>query len=96
MGYITVTADVDIDYNDLDVDDIMDVLEDKLEKAVRLDRPKVKKNIQDRLTEILNNGVEPVVFTDFPGSVTEDLTVKVLKILAKKYTLEQLETLANK
>lgn len=94
MGHITV--DVDIHYDDLDVEDLIDALEDKMDKAVKFNRPKMKKDIQDRLTEILNYGVEPVVFTDFPGSVTEELTVKVLKVLAKKYTLEQLETLANK
>jgi hypothetical protein len=94
MGYITV--DVDIDYDDLEVDDLIDALEDKMEKAIRLNKPKMKKDIQDRLTEILDYDVEPVVFTDFPNSVTEDLTVKVLKVLAKKYTLEELETLANK
>lgn len=96
MGYITVTADVDIDYNDLDVDDLIDALEDKMEKAIRLNRPHMKKAIEDGLTKILNYNVEPIVFTDFPGSVTEELTVKVLKVLAKKYTLEQLETLTNK
>ena len=94
MGYITV--DVDIDYDNLDVEDLIDALEEKMEKAVKFNRPKMKKDIQDRLTEILNYNVEPIVFTDFPGSVTEELTVKVLKVLAKKYTLEQLETLANK
>lgn len=94
MGYITV--EVDVDYDDLDVDDLINALEDKMEKAVKYKRPALKKDIQDRLTEILNYGVEPVVFTDFPDSIIESHTVKVLKQLAKKYTLEELEQLNNK
>ena len=37
MGYITV--DVDIDYDDLEVDDLIDALEDKMDKAVGCSDP---------------------------------------------------------
>lgn len=98
MGYITVTADVDIDYDDLDEDSLIDALQYKLERYAKKELKVKERVLKDAIIEMLNddNQQEEVVFTDFPGSVTEELTVKVLKVLAKKYTLEQLETLANK
>ena len=45
MGYITV--DVDIHYDDLEVDDLIDALEDKMDNALKFNRPKMKKDKQD-------------------------------------------------
>ena len=98
MGYITVTTDVDIDYDDLDEDDLIDALEYKLERYERRDQKSNKEKLTAAIKDLVNDNSksEDLAFTDLPGSMLEHTTIVVLKQLSKKYTLTQLEELLNK
>lgn len=98
MSYITVNVDVDVDYNDLDEEDLIDALEYKLDRYTKKDMKDKKESLKKAIAEMLDNHVEQedLVFTDLPGSLLEHNTVAVLKQLSKKYTLTQLEELLNR
>lgn len=98
MGYVTVNVEVDVDYDDLDEDDLIDVLEYKLDRYTKRNMKDKKEALKKAIAEMLDNHVEQedLVFTDLPGSLLEHSTISVLKELSKKYTLTQLEELLNK
>lgn len=96
MGYITVQTEVDIDYDDLDEDELIEALSDKLDKYARKTDPKNLerfKELKKAITDLGNEASEPesLAFTDLPGTILEETTIQVLRDLAKKYTLEELE-----
>lgn len=96
MGYITITADIDIDYDDLDEDDLIDALEYKLERYERFDKKDKRTKLIGNIKDLIDYNPEDLVFTDLPGSLLEHNTIAVLKQLSKKYTLSQLEELNNR
>lgn len=96
MGYITVTAEVDIDYDDLDEDELIEALSGKLDRYARKTDPQSLekfKELKKAITDLGNEVPEPLEFTDLPGTLLEESTIKALRDLAKKYTLDQLEAL---
>ena len=99
MSYITVNVDVDVDIHDLKDEDLIEALDDKLQIYERRNTEKKKyllSSIKELLEDHNQTTEEPLVFTDLPGSLHEYTVIQVLKKLAKKYTLEELEILLNK
>ena len=95
MGYITITTDVDLNYDDVDDNDLLDILEDRLMQY------KIRQKQEDykELVESIQDLIEPdlplsnIVHNDDEGTLAYELKLKVCKELMNKYSLEQLEQL---
>lgn len=95
MGYLTINTDVDLNYDDIDDDDLMDIIEYKLSLYKKKKTEKYYKDFRKSILECLNYDIvgEPV---DEEGSVQDWLKDKVINELKTKYTLDELETFLNK
>ena len=95
MGYLTINTDVDLNYDNIDDDDLMDIIEYKLSLYKKKNRPKFYQDFKKSILECLNYDTagEP---EDEEGSVQDWLKDKTLNELKTKYTLEELETFLNK
>jgi len=97
MGYITTTVEVDIDYDDLDEDDLIQALRYKLNRYVKKADSKATASynkLKDDIADLIDEEVpERTVFTNLPDTLLEEQTVEVLKKVAKKYNLDELEAL---
>jgi len=91
MGYININADVEIKYRDIDTDDIVSLLEDRLSSLSISGKLNERKELEVEVLELFN--IERDTFSRLPGTPVEDQTKQVLKALAAKYTLEELEKL---
>ena len=95
MGYITITTDVDLNYDDVDDNDLLDILEDRLKQY----RRRQKQEDYKELVESIQDLIEPslplsnIVHNDDEGTLAYELKLKVCKELMNKYSLEQLEEL---
>ena len=95
MGYITITTDVDLNYDDVDDNDLLDILEDRLKEYKR----RKKQDAYKELVESIEDLIEPslplsnIVHNDDEGTLAYELKLKVCKELMNKYSLEQLEGL---
>lgn len=95
MGYITITTDVDLNYDDVDDNDLLDILEDRLKQY----RRRQKQEDYKVLVESIQDLIEPslllsnIVHNDDEGTLAYELKLKVCKELMNKYSLEQLEEL---
>ena len=95
MGYITITTDVDLNYDDVDDNDLLDILEDRLKQY----RRRQKQEDYKELVESIQDLIEPslllsnIVYNDDEGTLAYELKLKVCKELMNKYSLEQLEEL---
>ena len=98
MGYINVTADVDIDYDDISDQDICDILEDRIDSYIRkieskrMKQSELKEFITD-ISDILSDALEKQGIA--PSQVSSDKTLlddmydEVFKEMRDKFTLEQ-------
>jgi len=95
MGYLTINTDVDINYDDIDDEDLMDIIEYKLSLYKRKNTEKYYKGFRKSILECINYDTagEP---ENEEGSVHNWLKDKTLNELKTKYTLEELETFLNK
>ena len=95
MGYITITTDVDLNYDDVDDNHLLDILEDRLKQY----RRRQKQEDYKELVESIQDLIEPslplsnIVHNDDKGTLAYELKLKVCKELMNKYSLEQLEGL---
>lgn len=95
MGYITITTDVDLNYDDVNDNDLLDILDDRLKEYKR----RKKQNAYKELVESIEDLIEPslplsnIVHNDDEGTLAYELKLKVCKELMNKYSLEQLEQL---
>jgi len=95
MGYITITTDVEISYHDVDDNDLLDILDDRLKEYKR----RKKQEDYKELVESIQDLIEPdpplsnIVHNDDEGTLAYELKLKVCKELMNKYSLEQLEQL---
>lgn len=95
MGYITITTDVDLNYDDVDDNDLLDILDDRLKEYKR----RKKQDDYKELVESIEDLIEPslplsnIVHNDDEGTLAYELKFKVCKELMNKYSLEQLEGL---
>jgi len=95
MGYITITTDVDLNYDDVDDNDLLDILDDRLKEYKR----RKKQDDYKELVESIQDLIEPdlplsnIVHNDDEGTLAYELKLKVCKELMNKYSLEQLEGL---
>lgn len=95
MGYLSINTDVDIDFDDIDDDDLTDIIEYKLSQYKRTKTEKYYKEFRKSILDCLdyNTVGEP---EDEEGSVEDWLKEKTLNQLKTKYTLEELEIFLNK
>jgi len=95
MGYITINTEIDINYDEIDDDDLMDIIEYKLSNYKRQKEKKRYIEFKKSVLECLNYDTagEP---EDEEGSVQDWLKDKVINELKTKYTLEELEIFLNK
>jgi hypothetical protein len=95
MSYITITTDVDIDFDEISDDYLLEIIEYKLKLYKGKKNPKYFKDFKKDVLEVLNydSAGEPV---DEEGTVQDWIKNKVLFELVTKYTLDELETFLNK
>lgn len=95
MGYLTITTDVDIDFDEISDDDLLEIIEYKLKLYKGKKDPKYFKDFKREILEVLNydSAGEPVVEE---GTVQDWIKNKVLFELVTKYTLDELEVFLNK
>lgn len=95
MGYLSINTDVDIDFDDIDDDDLMDIIEYKLSQYKRSKTEKYYKGFRKSILDCLDyntagdDGEEE-------GTVEEWLKDKTIETLKTMYTLEELEAFTNK
>ena len=95
MGYLTINTDVDLNYDDIDDDDLMDIIEYKLSLYKKKNSPKFYQDFKKSILECLNYDtvMEP---TEGEGTVQDWLKDKVVFDLVAKYRLDELEAFLNK
>lgn len=95
MSYITINTDVTIDYDDISSNDLMDIIEYKLDLYKRKKDQSYYKELRKAILECLKYDTtgEPV---EEEGTVQDWLKDKTLNELKTKYTLEELETFLHK
>lgn len=95
MSYITINTDVTIDYDDITNDDLMDIIEYKLDLYKRKKDQSYYKAFKKAILECVkyDTAEEPV---EEEGTVQDWLKDKTLNELKTKYTLEELETFLHK
>lgn len=96
MSYITKEIEVEINANDFSDDELLEIIQLKLENY-RKRNTILFKSFKNQIIYIIDDystvNYNDLVFTDLPDSILEEQTVNVLKKLAKKYNLEELEAL---
>jgi hypothetical protein len=95
MGYITITTDVDLNYDDVDDNDLLDILEDRLKQYRRRQQQEDYKELVESIQDLieLSLPLSNIVHNDDEGTLAYELKLKVCKELMNKYSLEQLEEL---
>ena len=95
MGYLTINTDVDINYDDIDDDTLIEIIEYKLNLYKKKKVEKYYKDFKKQILETLNYDTagEPI---DEEGTVQDWLKNKVVFDLVAKYRLEELEAFLNK
>lgn len=101
MSYITINTDVTIDYDDISSNDLMDIIEYKLDLYKRKKDQSYYKDFRKAILECLKydtagESVEEDHILSFEGTVQDWLKDKTLNELKTKYTLEELETFLHK
>jgi len=95
MGYLTINTDVDINFDEISDDDLIEVIEYKLSLYKRKNNPKFYQDFKKEILEALNYDtvMQP---TDEEGTVQDWLKNKVVFDLVAKYRLDELEAFLNK
>jgi hypothetical protein len=95
MGYITITADVDINYDNISDDDLLDMLDDRFKEYKRRKKQEDYKELVESIEDLIEPSVplSNIVHNDDEGTLAYELKLKVCKELMNKYSLEQLEEL---
>lgn len=95
MGYLTINTDVDINFDEISDDDLIEVIEYKLSLYKRKNNPKFYQDFKKEILEALNYDTagEPI---DEEGTVQDWLKNKVVFDLVAKYRLDELEAFLNK
>lgn len=88
MGYISTTVDVDIDFDDISDDDIVEILEDRIKTYKR----KIKNGGSDKDLKSLKESVADLL--DIPldlddKTLLDNMYDEVFKEIRDKFTLEQ-------
>lgn len=89
MGYISTTVDVDIDYDDLSDDDILDVLEDRIKRYKR----RIENGGSNTDLRSLRKGVAELIDVSLDTSdktLLDNMYDEVFKEIRDKFTLEEL------
>ena len=95
MGYLTINTDVDINYDDIDDDTLIEIIEYKVKLYKKKNDPKYLKDLRFNIREALRyDTVGETV--DEEGTVQDWLKNKVVFDLVAKYRLEELEAFLNK
>lgn len=89
MGYISITADVDINYNDIDDNDLLDIIEDRLKTYKKRDDKSAYTDLVSDIKELIEEPQPKLA--NYDDSVQGDLKREVCDKLIGKYGLEQLE-----
>ena len=88
MGYISTTVDVDIDFDDISDDDIVEILEDRIKtykrKIERGGSDKDLKSLKESVADLLDIPLEPDDKT-----LLDNMYDEVFKEIRDKFTLEQ-------
>lgn len=95
MGYITITTDVEISYHDVDDNDLLDILDDRLKEYKRRQKQEDYKELVESIQDLIEPSLplSNIVHNDDEGTLAYELKLKVCKELMNKYSLEQLEQL---
>jgi hypothetical protein len=104
MGYIHTTVDVEIDYDDISDDEVLDIIEDRVKDYTRsiarggVNEENKKKQLDDFVKGVRDSvsGVNVDVIESSEGRTLEDdLYYRVFKILKENFTLDEVETFAK-
>jgi hypothetical protein len=95
MSYLTINTDVDINFDEISDDDLMEIIEYKVKLYKKKNDPKYLKDLRFNIREALRYDTvgEPA---DEEGTVQDWLKNKVVFELVTKYTLNELEIFLNK
>lgn len=92
MTYISVNVDVDINADDLNENDLIEVLEDKLADYKRAKKFKQREELINSIKELIEAESEEEEIEEM-CTIQDWLINQALQKLKSKYTLEQLENL---
>lgn len=93
MGYIT--AYVEVDFDDISDDDILDIITERLAKYKRRTDQKLYNYFIGQLKDTLQDDIPEINISEQP-SIRDWLLQKTLDKLTDKYTLEELENLLDR
>ncbi len=103
MPYISINTDVDIDLSDIDDDDVLLIVEEKLGYLKKRSDQKPYDEFLESLIDIVNDSKADSIVSreedDYKLEVDnlhDSCKLKVCKELISKYSLEELETFLNK
>jgi len=99
MGYITITTDVDLNYDDIEDSDILDIIEDRLDTYKRRKNELAHSSLIWDIEELIEDQTassESDTTNIDDESLLGELKLEVCKKLMSKYSLEQLETFLNR
>jgi hypothetical protein len=98
MGYITITTDVDINYDDISDDELLDILDNRFKEYKRRKKQEDYKELVESIEDLIEPSfpLSDIVHNDDEGTLAYELKLRVCKELMNKYSLEQLETFLNK
>lgn len=104
MGYIQTTVDVEIDYDDISDDEILDIIEDRVkdynrsiarggvnEEKKRKELEEFVKGVRESVSEVQVDAIE----SSNGRTLEDDLYYKAFKILKENFTLDEVESFAK-
>lgn len=100
---ITVTVDVDVDYDEFSNGDILDLIQDRIERYERQeryastdkDKAAHQKNKKDFINEILESVNRDDLIKPEAGTLLDEQYNELFETMRSKYTLQELQTLLN-
>jgi hypothetical protein len=99
MGYITVTADVDVRFDDIQDYELLEMIEDRIDTYKRREKKSAYEDFMNNIKDIIEDS-KPLAESNTThiddDSLLGELKLEVCKKLMSKYSLEELETFLNK
>jgi hypothetical protein len=99
MGYITIKADVDVRFDDIQDYELLEMIEDRIDTYKRREKKSAYEDFMNNIKDIIEDQTassESDTTNIDDESLLGELKLEVCKKLMSKYSLEQLETFLNR